>query len=175
MQAHFSHGGWRLPSDYIAYLAAEFEAGNTTLQSKKKQKKWLSQDQVLFLAGFADACNKVWQDERDDVPMEKRHRFSFLLMGQGGSGKTAIVQEIVLPAMDFVFQPDDPGESSCIIVCSSWAQAQNISTLRHKAVSCHNAAMMRVESLRNANMLPGPKKQLWKKSWARRGYWSSKR
>ena len=133
-------------------------SGNTTLPGKKKKKKRLSQDQMLFLAGFADACNKVWQDERDCVPMGKRSRFSFLLMGQGGSGKTAIIQEIVLPAIDFVFQPDAPGDSSCLVVCSSWAQAQNISTLSHKAVTCHNAAMMRVESCRNSNMMPGPKK-----------------
>jgi len=159
--AYFAPGGrWQRPSDCIAHLAAEFEAGNTMPPGKKKKKRKLSQDQVLFLTGFAHACNQAWDEERDEVPMSQRRRFSFLLLGQGGSGKTAIVQEVVLPAIDIIFPPEDPGGSSALIVCSSWAQAQNISTLQHKAVTCHNAAMMRVESLRNANMLPGERKTM---------------
>ena len=78
-------------------------------------------------------------------------------LGQGGSGKTAIVQEIVLPAVDFIFPPEQPNGSSSIIVCSSWAQAQNISTDVYKAVSCHNATAMRVQSYRNKDMLPETK------------------
>jgi len=151
---------WQRPSDYIAHLAAEFEAGRTMPPGKKKKKRKLSRDQALFLTGFAHACNQAWEDERDEVPMSQRRRFRFLLMGQGGSGKTAIVQEVVLPAVDFIFPPEEAGGSSALIACSSWAQAQNISTLQHKAVSCHNAAMMRVESLRNSNMLPGVKKTM---------------
>ena len=90
--------------------------------------------------------------------MHQRERFSFLLMGQGGSGKTAIVQEVVLPTMDFVFPPDDNGQKSSLIVCSSWAQAENISNTEHRAMSCHKAAGMRVQSMRNKFMLPGEKK-----------------
>ena len=97
--------------------------------------------------------------------MPSRRRFSFLLMGQGGSGKTAIVQDIVLPVIDFLFPPEEPGDSSSLIVCSSWAQAENISTPTHKAVSCHNAAMLRVQSLRNSSMLPGPKKAALERRW----------
>ena len=122
--AFFAPGDrWQYPSDYIAYLASEFEKGNTTLAGKNKKKKKLTNDQVFFLSGFAKACNQVWEDERDSVAMDKRRSFSFLLMGQGGSGKTAIVQEIVLPAMDFIFPPENVGDSSSMIVCSSWAQA----------------------------------------------------
>ena len=99
----------------------------------------------------------MWQEECDGIPMEDRKEYAFLLMGQGGSGKTAIVQEIVLPAVDFIFPPEQPNESSSIIVCSSWAQAQNISTDTFKAVSCHNATCMRVQSYRNKDMLPETK------------------
>ena len=160
---------WPRPSDYIAHLASEFEAGNTTLPGKTKRAKKLSRGQVLFLIGFADACNKVWRQEQDDVPMQDRQQFIFLLMGQGGSGKTAIVQEIVLPAVDFIFPPEEPPASSSIIVCASWAQAQNISTPAHKAVSCHNATMMRVQSYRNRDMMPDNKKTaLQEKLGARR-------
>jgi len=154
-KAYFSNDGrWRRPSDYIAYLAAEFEAGNTTLPGKEKKKKKLTRDQVIFLIGFANACNNVWEDECNETPMESRREYAFLLMGQGGSGKTAIVQEIVLPSIDFVFPPEQQHGSSSIVVCASWAQAQTMSTTAHKAVSCHNATFMRVQSQRNTDMLP---------------------
>ena len=97
--------------------------------------------------------------------MHQRERFSFLLMGQGGSGKTAIVQEVVLPTMDFVFPPEDNGQKSSLIVCSSWAQAENISTNEHRAMSCHKAAGMRVQKLRNRDMLPGEKKPFLEQMW----------
>jgi len=137
-----------------SYLAAEFEAGNTTLPGKEKKKKKLTRDQVIFLIGFANACNNVWEDECNETPMESRREYAFLLMGQGGSGKTAIVQEIVLPSIDFVFPPEQQHGSSSIVVCASWAQAQTMSTTAHKAVSCHNATFMRVQSQRNTDMLP---------------------
>ena len=38
---------------------------------------------ALFLAQFADAMNRVWDDEQAEVPMRQRERFSFLLMGSG--------------------------------------------------------------------------------------------
>ena len=100
--------------------------------------------------------------------MARRRRFSILLMGQGGSGKMAVVREIVLPAIDFLFPPEPPEQSSSLIVCASWAQAENISTAAHKAVSCHNAASMRVQSLRNAYMLPGDKKPALERRWGRK-------
>merc|ERR1711860_399493 len=89
-------------------------------------------------------------------------------MGQGGSGKTAIVQDVALPTMDLVFPPDEMGTKSSLIVCSSWAQAENISTAEHKAVSCHNAANMRVQSLRNRDMLPGEQRPRLEEKWSSR-------
>jgi len=154
-KAYFLNGGrWRRPSDYIAHLAAEFEAGNTTSPDREKKKKKLARDQVIFLIGFANACNNVWEQECNDTPMENRTEYAFLLMGQAGSGKTTVVQEIVLPAVDFIFPPEQRTGSSSIVVCASWAQAQTMSTTPHKAVSCHNATFMRVQSYRNKDMLP---------------------
>ena len=94
-----------------------------------------------------------------------------MLIGQGGSGKTAVVQEIVLPAVDFIFPPEDPDTTSTLIACASRAQADNISTEIHKAVSCHNAAGMRVGYLRNRDMVgptPAAKANLLRR-------WNSKR
>jgi hypothetical protein len=67
--------------------------------------------------------------------------------------------------MDFVFPSDCSTQRSSLIVCSSWAQAENISTERHKAVTCHNATSMMVQSLRNAHMQPGDKKPTLEKKW----------
>ena len=153
---------WRRPSDFVCFMARQFEAG---LTGKKRPPgadpilKELTEDQVFVLVMFAYACNCVWEDEQNDVPMNRRRCFDMLIMGQGGSGKTAIVQEIVLPVIDFLFPPDaesNPPETS-LVVCASWAQADNISIDKHKAVSCHSAGMVRVESMRNADMAAGEK------------------
>ncbi len=53
-----------------------------------------------------------------------------------------------------------------MIVCATWAQAENISTATHKATSCHNAAGMRVQSLRNANMRPESGLAALRRRWA---------
>ena len=161
---------WRRPSDAVAHQAKLFEEGLTgpsPLSGEARKTKRLTTDQVLFLAQFSHSCNAIWDDEQNDVPMSRRQRFNLLLMGQGGSGKTALVQEIVLPVLDFLFPVDassNPPQTS-LIVCASWAQAENISTAKHKAVSCHNAAMLCVQSLRNKHMAPGEKKSALERKW----------
>ena len=93
--AHFAPcDRWRRPSDYIKYMMERFEAGLTSFPGKSTKKKSLSHDQVCFLALFAEACDAAWTEERDDVPVSSRKTRHLLLMGQGGSGKTAIVQEL---------------------------------------------------------------------------------
>ena len=78
-----------------------------------------------------------------------------LLMGHGGSGKTALIQEIVLPTMDFLFPPTSPGgRRSTRIVCAKWSQAENISTASHRASTCHGAAKMGIGEHRNREMVP---------------------
>ena len=136
-------GRWRRPSDYVRHLMERFEQGLTGPKGKPPRPKKLSADQTCFLALFAEACNSAWEEERDEVPLEQRQTRHLMLVGQGGSGKTAIVQEIVLPALDVIFPPQPPDASSSLILCASWAQAENISTEVHRAVSCHNAAGMR--------------------------------
>lgn len=161
---------FRRPSDVVAHQAEQFEKGLTGAPpppGESRKTKKLTTDQVLFLAKFGHVCNTVWDEERDDMPMARRQRFSLLLMGQGGSGKTALIQDIVLPVLDLLFPAEDaftPPQTS-LIVCASWAQAENISTSEHKAVSCHNASIMCVQSLRNAKMAPGEKKSGLERKW----------
>ena len=86
--------------------------------------------------------------------------FNILLMGQGRSGKTAAIQDIVLPVLDFLF-----GSDATLIVCAKWSQAENISTDAHKAMTCHRAPSVGIQSYRNANILPGDKKQALQRRW----------
>ena len=148
----------------MAYLAARFEGEWTNPQSGKKELRPLKRDQALFIAQFAQVCNTVWDEDRkvEDGEMDVKAItcFNILLMGQGGSGKTAVVQEIVLPTLDFLF-----GRGATLIVCAKWSQAENISTDVHKAVTCHRAASIGIQSYRNADILPGDAKQALERRW----------
>ena len=124
----------------------------------------MKRDQVLFVAQFAHACNIVWDEyrkvEEGELDANKITCFNILLMGQGGSGKTAVVHDIVFPTLDFLF-----GCAATLVVCSKWSQAENISTDTHKAITCHRAASVGIQSFRNANILPGDKKQALQRRW----------
>ena len=126
---------WRRPSDYVAFLAKRFEEEWVNPRTDKKEPRPLKRDQVLFVTKFAEACNTVWAEdlrvEDGELDIDKITCFNFLLMGQGGSGKTAVVQDIVLPTLDFLF-----GCDATLIVCAKWSQAENISTDSHKAADC---------------------------------------
>ena len=160
---------YRRPSDYVAYLARRFEAGKLNPKTGRIDPKPLKHDQALSVAQFAAACNTVWDDEQKvldgTLSVKKRHCFNVLLMGQGGSGKTAVVQEIVLPAMDFLFPAEDGTARSTLIVCAKWSQAENISTEQHKAVTCHRAGLVGIQSFRNKDMVAGDKKSALKRVW----------
>ena len=119
---------------------------------------------MLFVAQFATVCNTVWEEDRKveegELDVTKITCFNILLMGQSGAGKTAVVQDIVLPTLDFLF-----GCEATLIACAKWSQAENISTDTHKAVTCHRAASIGIQSYRNANILPGDKKQALQGTW----------
>jgi hypothetical protein len=155
---------WRRPSDYVAHLAKTFETEWLNPRSGKKEPRPLKRDQVLFIAQFAHACNVVWDEDRKveegDLDIAKISCFNILLMGQGGSGKTAVVQDIVLPTLDFLFDCEPT-----LIVCAKWSQAENISTDTNKAITCHRAASVGIQSFRNANLLPGDKKRALERRW----------
>ena len=74
---------WRRPSDYVAHLAARFEAGPLDQETGQREPRRLKRDQVLFVAQFAHACNCVWTDEQNDAPVRRRQRFNILLLSLG--------------------------------------------------------------------------------------------
>ena len=53
----------------------------------------LTRDQTLFMVRFAHACDEVWED-KDKEPAQRRCHH-LLLLGQGGSGKTHVIQHLV--------------------------------------------------------------------------------
>ena len=78
-------GQFRRPSDFVAHQAEQFEKGLTGPDpppGEARKTKRLTTDQVLFLAQFSKVCNTVWEEERNEVPMSRRQRFSLLLMGR---------------------------------------------------------------------------------------------
>ena len=157
------------PSDLIKQLVRRFEMGTVNERTGRAEPRPLKRDQALFVTRFASACNAVWEDEQKvkdgSLDVRKRRTFNYFISGQGGSGKTSIVQEICLPAIDALFptKPDQP--KSTLIACAKWSQAENISTKEHRAVSCHRAALLGVQSYENRNMGAKDKQGALRKMW----------
>ncbi|HIE68667.1 MAG TPA: hypothetical protein EYP98_00100, partial [Planctomycetes bacterium] len=123
----------------------------------------LTWDQTLFVARFARSCDEAWEDEAK--PPEQRRVHHILLLGQGGSGKTHVVQNIVFQVTRFLWPPGSLEEPTLMVVASSNAQAKNISTETVKARTIHNATGMRVQRLVNPLMRPGNKLNHLKRLW----------
>ena len=140
------------PSGYISHLLAQLPIDEQ-----------LTRDQVLFLARFAQACDEAWADE--EKPPNERKVHHILLLGQGGSGKTHVVQKLVFEAVQFIWPSACEDEPTLMVVASSNAQAKNISTVGVKARTLHNASGMRVQHLINAKMRAGNKQKQLTRLW----------
>ena len=77
------------PSAYIRALIAGLP-----------ENEKLTRDQTLFMVRFAKACDDAWADEAK--PPRERKTHHLLLLGQGGSGKTHVVQKLVFRAVNFI-------------------------------------------------------------------------
>ena len=107
------------------------------------------------MARFAKALDEAWA-EQEKAPHERRVHH-ILLLGQGGSGKTHVVQKIMFGAAQYLWPETSPQEPTLMVVAMSNAQAKNISTETVKARTIHNAAGMRVQQLINPEMRAGNK------------------
>ena len=87
----------------------------------------------------------MYAQESTTAP-EKRHVYHMLLLGQGGSGKTHIVQNIVFPVVHFIW-PSEGEQSTLMVVAAKNAQAKNISTDTVRAKTLHGASLLGVQSL----------------------------
>ena len=88
-----------------------------------------------------------------------------LLLGQGGSGKTHIVQNIVFPVVHFIW-PSEGEQSTLMVVAAKNAQAKNISTDTVRAKTLHGASLLGVQSLTNSNMAAGSNEKGLQKLWS---------
>jgi hypothetical protein len=143
---------YRTPSAYIASLIA-------ALPENEK----LTRDQTLFMARLAKCCDECWAD--DSKPPSERRVYHLLLLGQGGSGKTHVVQRLVFKAVEFIWPASSKAEPTLVVVASSNAQAKNISTAHVKGRTFHNACGMRVQKLSNDRLWPGNKQASLTKFW----------
>ena len=125
----------------------------------------LTRGQTLFMLKFADICDQVWKEERENTPPRDRRVHHILLLGQGGSGKTHVVQNLVFKAVAFIWPPTSSQEPTLMVVATSNAQAKNISTVDVKARTLHNASGMRVQQLVNQKMRPGNKQAHLTRLW----------
>ena len=112
------------------------------------EEERLTTDQTLFMARFAKACDDAWGDEAK--PPHERKVHHILLLGQGGSGKTHVVQHLVFVVVGFIWPPASAAEPTLMVVASSNAQAKNISTTEVKARTLHNACGMGSKSILTA-------------------------
>lgn len=143
---------YSLPSAYIAALIEDLP-----------EDQRLTRDQTLFMVRFARCCDEAWEDEQKEPNQRRVHHL--LLLGQGGSGKTHVVQKLVFQAVMYIWPPDENGALSLMVVASSNAQAKNISTAECRARTIHNACSMRVQQLVNAKLRPGNKQKLLTTLW----------
>ena len=140
------------PSDMLADMVAN-------LPSNRR----LNQDQHIFILRFGDVLDTVWKEEQD-LPPERRSVYHMLLLGQGGSGKTHIVQNLIFPVVHFIW-PADKEEETLMVVAAKNAQAKNISSESVRAKTLHVASCMRVQSLSNSQMAAGKKEKALEKMW----------
>ena len=127
-------------------------------------KQRLNEDQDCFIQRFAEVLDTVYAQENTTAP-EKRHVYHMLLLGQGGSGKTHIMQNIVFPVVHFIW-PSEGEQSTLMVVAAKNAQAKNISTDTVRARILHGASLLGVQSLTNSNMAAGSNEKGLQKLWS---------
>ncbi|CAE7839254.1 PIF7 [Symbiodinium sp. CCMP2592] len=123
----------------------------------------LNEDQELFMWRFGDVLNRVYDEEQRFAP-HKRGVYHMLLLGQGGSGKTHVVQNLIFPVVLFIWPPED-GSETLRVVAAKNSQAKNISTSSVRATTVHAAACMRVQNLSNCNLAAGSKEKALRTMW----------
>ena len=144
--------------DVIRYVERD------VLPGEDRGKVTLTREQVLACAAFANMVTTAWEEERLGVDPAERTCQHMILLGQGGTGKTMIVTDIFIPLVNWAFPPDAEGER-WLVLAYSHAQANAISKGAVRARTLHNACAMRVQSMANSKMAPGPKTDTLTNTW----------
>ncbi len=151
------------PITYLKALIVHVE--RAVLPGEDRTKVTLTREQVLACATFANMVKKAWEEDRAQIPSDKRTCHQMILLGQGGTGKTMIVTDIFIPLVNWAFPPIDE-DDRWLVLAYSHAQADAISTNHIRARTLHGACSMRVQSLANMHMAPGAKKEALMRTWS---------
>ena len=126
------------------------------LPGEDRKKVALTYEQHLAVAEFTVMVQTAMDEEARQVPWAERTMHRMILLGQGGTGKTMIVQDVFIPLIEWAFPPR-AGDPRYLVVAFSHAQADAISNSSFRAKTLHSVSAMRVQSLDNKDMAPGPK------------------
>jgi hypothetical protein len=151
------------PSVRLAARIQEFEASADDLDPKRRGFK-LADEQQALCKWFGRALDVALDEEIRDVPVNKRTQSACLLIGAGGTGKTTIILQLLLPTFLEYF-PELDGEDRYVVLTFSHAQGDAISNDQFRAKTAHTAVGYRVASLRNRNMGLKTKRKYLERTW----------
>ena len=130
------------PSEYLTrLLAAAINA------------KYPTREQLQILAVFVNQLDKVKAEESGCIPWKLRTQIFILLLGQGGCGKTWLVQTFIAPVVAYAFGTND----AIRMLAFSNPQATNLSSDKFAACTVHRASHMPVQKYHNSVLHPGNK------------------
>ena len=113
---------------------------------------------------FGHVLDVALDEDIRQVPVNERKQSACLLIGAGGTGKTTIILELLLPTF-LEFFPAQDGEDRYAILTFSHAQGDAISNETFRAKTAHAAVGYRVASLRNKNMALATKRKHCERTW----------
>ena len=105
-QAHWEHH--QIPSVRLLERIQEFEDSVDHPDSNRRGFK-LADEQRALCKWFGRALDVAYGEEINQVPMKERKQSVCLLIGAGGTGKTTIILELLLPTF-LEFFPAEYGE-----------------------------------------------------------------
>ena len=142
--------GELLPSEYLSAL----------LRSVPK-RMLPTTEQLQFLALFGKRLDDAVREEHEGMPWHQRSQHCMLLLGQGGCGKTFLVQHYIARVVKYAFRTPD----ALRLIAFSNAQAANLSSAEFPAYTMHRACRMPVQKLKNSLMDPKDKLQELQHFW----------
>ncbi len=118
------------PSGYLTKLLSAVSDGH-----------YPTRKQLHVLAVFVEHLDIVKNDEDNCVPWNLRVQLVVLLLGQGGCGKTWLVQQLIARVVVYAFGTDE----AIRMIAFSNPQATNLSSDRFPAYTVHRASCMAVQ------------------------------
>ena len=115
------------PSGYLTKLLSEVSDGH-----------YPTRKQLHVLAVFVEHLDIVKQQEDEGVPWDLRAQLVILLLGQGGCGKTWLVQQFIAKVVAYAFCVD----TTIRMIALSNPSARNLSSDRFPAHTIHQACSM---------------------------------